>query len=94
MKVGHAIQDQDDYPPLVFRIRLVQSDRTCWRVGPHPDAGSVIMPRLRSPAAAPPSLSVGILTLGAPRWLTRSRADGGPMPVLPACYRFWSGGVI
>jgi Zn-dependent membrane protease YugP len=65
-EVGHAIQHQDNYPPLALRTSLVQ-----W-AAPAEKLGSgilmlapVIMTVLRSPAAGLPFLVGGILTLGS-----------------------------
>ncbi|SOD41518.1 zinc metallopeptidase [Nitrosovibrio sp. Nv4] len=65
-EVGHAIQDQDNYPLFALRTRLVQ-----W-VAPVEKLGAgilmltpVIMTILRSPAAGLLFLVGGILTLGS-----------------------------
>ncbi|SEO44000.1 zinc metallopeptidase [Nitrosovibrio sp. Nv6] len=65
-EVGHAMQDQDNYPPFALRTRLVQ-----W-VAPVEKLGAgilmltpVIMTILRSPAAGLLFLVGGILTLGS-----------------------------
>jgi Zn-dependent membrane protease YugP len=65
-EVGHAIQDQDDYPPLAMRTRLVQWIAPAEKLG----AGilmlaPVIMAASRSPAAGLLVVAAGILTLGS-----------------------------
>ena len=65
-EVGHAIQDQDNYPPLALRTRLLQWIAPAEKLG----AGilmlaPVIMAASRSPAAGLLVVAAGILTLGS-----------------------------
>ena len=65
-EVGHAIQHQDNYPPLALRTKLVQWAAPAEKLG----AGilmlsPVIMALLRSPSAGLLFLVGGILTLGS-----------------------------